>query len=253
MMNNNNLNQNMNPELEKKLKLYRLSVEEYERMKSLLKREPLPVEWPLFSALWSEHCSYKSSKIHLRKFSFRNEMTPDLDGENAGVVDLGYDEKIAFKMESHNHPSFIEPVQGAATGVGGILRDIFTMGARPIMSADYLCFGERSADRMEYLMNGVVHGISMYGNCVGVPTVTGQTNVHPKYNKNILVNAMSVGYFGPGQKMALSKAAGPGNYVVYVGAKTGRDGVHGASMASALETSIANPVFSIISSGEEAG
>ena len=121
-------------QLEQKLKTYRLSVEEYEKIKSLLKREPNPVEWPLFSALWSEHCSYKSSKNHLKKFSYRNERTPLLDGENAGVVDLGFGEKIAFKMESHNHPSFIEPVQGAATGVGGILRDIFTMGARPIAS-----------------------------------------------------------------------------------------------------------------------
>lgn len=220
-------------QLEQKLKTYRLSFEEYEKIKSLLKREPNPVEWPLFSALWSEHCSYKSSKNHLKKFSYRNERTPLLDGENAGVVDLGFGEKIAFKMESHNHPSFIEPVQGAATGVGGILRDIFTMGARPIMSANYLCFGDVNASRMKELMRGVVHGISMYGNCVGVPTVTGQTNFHPKYNKNILVNALSVGYFGPEMKMALSGASGPGNLVVYVGAKTGRDGVHGASMASA--------------------
>ncbi|MBC7465360.1 MAG: phosphoribosylformylglycinamidine synthase subunit PurL [Bdellovibrio sp.] len=220
-------------DLEKKLKTYRLSVEEYEKIKSLLGREPAPIEWPLYSALWSEHCSYKSSKIHLRKFSYRNERTPLMDGENAGVVDLGFDEKIAFKMESHNHPSFIEPVQGAATGVGGILRDIFTMGARPIMSANYLCFGDVDAPRMKDLMKGVVHGISSYGNCVGVPTVNGQTNFHPRYNKNILVNALNVGYFGPGMKMALSNASGPGNYVVYVGAKTGRDGVHGASMASA--------------------
>ncbi len=223
----------MNIELEKKLKTYRLSPDEYEKIKTLLKREPQGVEWPLFSALWSEHCSYKSSKNHLKKFSFRNANTPLMDGENAGVVDLGYGEKIAFKMESHNHPSFIEPVQGAATGVGGILRDIFTMGARPILSANYLCFGEPNAERMSYLMKGVVKGISSYGNCVGVPTVTGQTNFHPKYNKNILVNALSVGYFAPGQKMALSNAAGIGNLIVYVGAKTGRDGVHGASMASA--------------------
>lgn len=219
-------------DLTAKLKTYRLSEEEYNLMKSLLGREPLPVEWPLFSALWSEHCSYKSSKVHLRKFSYRNERTPDMDGENAGVVDLGYGEKIAFKMESHNHPSFIEPVQGSATGVGGILRDIFTMGARPIMSANYLCFGEVTAPRMKYLMNGVAKGISSYGNCVGVPTVTGQTNIHSRYNKNILVNALNVGYFGPDQKMALSKAKGEKNLVVYVGAKTGRDGVHGASMAS---------------------
>ncbi len=220
-------------QLEQKLKTYRLNSDEYELMKSLLKREPNEVEWPLFSALWSEHCSYKSSKIHLRKFSFRNSNTPEMDGENAGVVDLGFGEKIAFKMESHNHPSFIEPVQGAATGVGGILRDIFTMGARPIMSANYLCFGEVSEARMPYLMKGVVKGISSYGNCVGVPTVTGQTNFHPRFNKNILVNALNVGYFGPGQKMALSGAAGVKNLVVYVGAQTGRDGVHGASMASA--------------------
>jgi phosphoribosylformylglycinamidine synthase subunit PurL len=219
-------------EFQQKLKTYRLSEDEYDLMKSLLGREPKPVEWPLFSALWSEHCSYKSSKIHLRKFSYRNASTPDMDGENAGVVDLGFGEQIAFKMESHNHPSFIEPVQGSATGVGGILRDIFTMGARPIMSANYLCFGTVDAPRMKYLMNGVVDGISGYGNCVGVPTMTGQTNFHPRYNKNILVNALNVGYFGPGQKMALSKAQGEGNLVVYVGAKTGRDGVHGASMAS---------------------
>ncbi len=217
----------------KKLKTYRISEDEYQKITTLLGREPQGLEWALFSALWSEHCSYKSSKTHLRKFSFRNEKTPDMDGENAGVVDLGYGEKIAFKMESHNHPSFIEPVQGAATGVGGILRDIFTMGARPIMTANYLCFGELEAPRMKELMRGVVKGISMYGNCVGVPTITGQTNIHAKYNKNILVNALNVGYFGPDYKMALSKAAGPGNYVVYVGAKTGRDGVHGASMASA--------------------
>lgn len=220
-------------QMDKKLKLYRLSAEEYEMAKSSLGRELKDIEWPLFSALWSEHCSYKSSKNHLRKFSFRNEMTPDMDGENAGIVDLGYGEKIAFKMESHNHPSFIEPVQGAATGVGGILRDIFTMGARPIALANYLCFGEKSAPRMNQLMAGVVQGISMYGNCVGVPTVTGQTNFNKQYNQNILVNAMAVGYFTNEMPMALSKAQGVGNFVVYVGAKTGRDGVHGASMASA--------------------
>ncbi|MFZ3229199.1 MAG: phosphoribosylformylglycinamidine synthase subunit PurL [Pseudobdellovibrio sp.] len=223
----------MNSELEKKLKTYRLSFAEYEKIKSLLAVEPSVIQWALFSALWSEHCSYKSSKNHLKKFSYRNERTPFLDGENAGIVDLGFGEKIAFKMESHNHPSFIEPVQGAATGVGGILRDIFTMGARPILSANYLCFGDVDAFRMKDLMRGVVKGISSYGNCVGVPMVTGQTNFHSKYNKNILVNALNVGYFGPEMKIALSGAAGVGNYVVYVGAKTGRDGVHGASMASA--------------------
>lgn len=223
----------MNQDLEQKLKTYRLSVDEYQKMKGMLAHEPSIIEWSLFSALWSEHCSYKSSKNHLKKFSYRNVNTPLLEGENAGIVDLGFGEKIAFKMESHNHPSFIEPVQGSATGVGGILRDIFTMGARPIMTANYLCFGDVDADRMNFLMKGVVKGISSYGNCVGVPTVTGQTNFHKKYNKNILVNALSIGYFAPEQKMALSNASGPGNLVVYVGAKTGRDGVHGASMASA--------------------
>jgi phosphoribosylformylglycinamidine synthase II len=215
-----------------KLKVYRISEFEYEKIEQLLGRSPNAIEWALFSALWSEHCSYKSSKIHLSKFSFRNSNTPLFEGENAGILDLGMGEKIAFKMESHNHPSFIEPIQGAATGVGGILRDIFTMGARPIMSANFLCFGDIEAPRMKYLLNGVVKGISLYGNCVGVPMLTGQTVFLPDYNQNILVNALSVGYFNSEMKMALSKAHGPGNLVVYVGAKTGRDGVHGASMAS---------------------
>lgn len=216
----------------KKAKHYRINAEEYHKICGLLGHAPQGVEWALFSALWSEHCSYKSSKVHLRKFSYRNSKCLDSEGENAGVVDLGRGEKIAFKMESHNHPSFIEPYQGAATGVGGILRDIFTMGARPIALADYLCFGEPKADRMTTLVKGVVSGISGYGNCVGVPTVTGQTEFHSRYNKNILVNAMAVGLFRPGDPIALSKAKGPGNWVVYVGAKTGKDGVHGASMAS---------------------
>lgn len=220
-------------EFQKKLKHYRLTEDEYRLAKSFIGRDLNPIEWPLFSALWSEHCSYKSSKIHLRKFSYRNSATPEMDGENAGIVDLGFDEKIAFKMESHNHPSYIEPFQGAATGVGGILRDIFTMGARPIANANYLCFGDSESPFMTSLKDGVVKGISSYGNCVGVPTVTGQTNFHARYEKNILVNAMSVGYFGPNQPIALSKAAGVGNDVVYVGAKTGKDGVHGAAMASA--------------------
>lgn len=218
--------------IEEKLNLYRLTNDEYQSAKKILGRELADIEWPLFSALWSEHCSYKSSKNQLKKFSFRNSMTPDMDGENAGIIDLGYGEKIAFKMESHNHPSFIEPVQGAATGVGGILRDIFTMGARPIALANYLCFGEKNAPRMNELMSGVVHGISMYGNCVGVPMLTGQTNFNKKYNQNILVNAMAVGYYSSEMPLALSKAKGIGNHVVYVGAKTGRDGIHGASMAS---------------------
>lgn len=219
--------------LESQLKKYRISNSEHEKMKTLLGREVAPLEWALFSALWSEHCSYKSSKIHLRKFSYRNKNTPDLDGENAGVVDLGQGEKIIFKMESHNHPSFIEPFQGAATGVGGILRDIFTMGARPIALANYLCFGELEAPRMKSIVKGVVSGISHYGNCVGVPTITGRTQFHKSYNKNVLVNALAVGLISKEHnKMALSEAQGVGNLVVYVGAKTGVDGVHGASMAS---------------------
>jgi phosphoribosylformylglycinamidine synthase II len=190
------------------------------------------VEWALFSALWSEHCSYKSSRVHLKGLFNQSPRVLQSFGENAGVVDLGEGERIAFKMESHNHPSFIEPYQGAATGVGGILRDIFTMGARPIALADYLCFGRPEATRMEKLVDGVVRGIGGYGNCVGVPTITGQTEFDESYDKNILVNAMAVGLFRPGEKVFLSKASGVGNLVVYAGAKTGRDGVHGASMAS---------------------
>ncbi|HPI41856.1 MAG TPA: AIR synthase related protein, partial [Pseudobdellovibrionaceae bacterium] len=219
-------------ELEKKLKHYRISPSEYERIQTLLKREPRGVEWAIFSALWSEHCSYKSSKVHLRKFAYPHPRVKSIEGENAGIIDLGQGEMVAFKMESHNHPSFIEPFQGAATGVGGILRDIFTMGARPIMLADYLCFGEPTAPRMKQLMKGVVHGISGYGNCVGVPTCTGFTESHERYNENILVNAMAVGLIQEGMNIAFSAAQGVGNWVVYVGAKTGKDGVHGASMAS---------------------
>lgn len=219
-------------ELKAKFKTYRLNESEYGRICELLGREPRGVEWALFSALWSEHCSYKSSKVHLKKLFNKSSRVVESFGENAGVVDLGEGERVAFKIESHNHPSFIEPYQGAATGVGGILRDIFTMGARPVALADYLCFGEPSAPRMTQLVDGVVRGIGGYGNCVGVPTITGQTEFHDSYNNNILVNAMAVGLFRPGEKIFLSKASGAGNWVVYVGAKTGRDGVHGASMAS---------------------
>lgn len=218
--------------IQTKLKKYRLNQKEYDIICGLLKREPEGVEWALFSALWSEHCSYKSSKVHLRKFFNKNHRVLVSEGENSGVIDLGEGEKISFKMESHNHPSFIEPYQGAATGVGGILRDIFTMGARPVMTANYLCFGDKDAPRMKSLVEGVVGGISGYGNCVGVPAVTGFTEFHPSYNKNILVNAFALGVLYPGEELALSKAHGVGNLVVYVGAKTGRDGIHGASMAS---------------------
>lgn len=216
----------------KKLKKYRLSEVEYAMIEKTLKRPPQDIEWALFSALWSEHCSYKSSKNHLKKFSYRNSQVLESEGENAGIIDLGQGERIAFKMESHNHPSFIEPFQGAATGVGGILRDIFTMGARPIALADYLCFGQQQAPRMKSIVKGVVSGISSYGNCVGVPTVTGQTEFLEGYNQNILVNAMAVGLFDNSMKIAKSQVQGVGNLVVYVGAKTGKDGIHGASMAS---------------------
>lgn len=222
----------MGMELQEKLSLYRINESEYQRITELLGREPQGVEWAVFSALWSEHCSYKSSKVHLKKLFSQSPRVLQSFGENAGIVDLGEGEKVAFKMESHNHPSFIEPYQGAATGVGGILRDIFTMGARPIALANYLCFGEPSADRMPELVDGVVRGIGGYGNCVGVPTISGQTNFHESYNGNILVNAMAVGLFTEGDPICLSQAQGVGNAVVYVGAKTGRDGVHGASMAS---------------------
>ncbi len=219
-------------ELERKLKHYRLSRGEYDLIEKRLGRPPQGVEWALFSALWSEHCSYKSSKVHLKKLFNKSSRVMKSMGENAGVIDLGQGERVAFKMESHNHPSFIEPYQGAATGVGGILRDIFTMGARPIALADYLCFGERQAPRMTSLIDGVVRGIGGYGNCVGVPTITGQTEFHKSYNKNILVNALAVGLFSPGEPVQTAQASGVGNLVVYVGAKTGKDGVHGASMAS---------------------
>lgn len=219
-------------ELDAKLKTYRLNKKEYERIQSLLGRNPKGVEWALFSALWSEHCSYKSSKIHLKNLFNRSSRVLQSFGENAGVIDLGEGERVAFKMESHNHPSFIEPYQGAATGVGGILRDVFTMGARPVALGNYLCFGDPKASRMQTLVDGVVRGIGGYGNSVGVPNITGQTEFHSTYNNNILVNAFALGLFRPGEKVFLSKAKGIGNFVVYVGAKTGRDGVHGASMAS---------------------
>jgi phosphoribosylformylglycinamidine synthase subunit PurL len=219
-------------ELQEKLKKYRLSASEFERIQKLLGRDPQGVEFALFSALWSEHCSYKSSRVHLKKFAQKSKRVLQSMGENAGVIDLGQGEKVAFKMESHNHPSFIEPYQGAATGVGGILRDIFTMGARPIALANYLCFGDPKAPRMSSIVEGVVAGISGYGNCVGVPTITGQTEFHSSYNNNVLVNALAVGLFTKEDPVVTSQASGVGNLVVYVGAKTGRDGVHGASMAS---------------------
>lgn len=219
-------------DLNLKLKKYRIKPEEYDLICKLLNRPPVGVEWALFSSLWSEHCSYKSSKNYLKLFKSNDPRILTEEGENAGVFDLGHGERIAFKMESHNHPSFIEPFHGAATGVGGILRDIFTMGARPIALANYLCFGRPEAPRMKSILKGVAKGISYYGNCVGVPTVTGATHSESEYNSNVLVNAFALGLFEKNQKMISAKARGIGNLVVYVGAKTGSDGVHGASMAS---------------------
>ena len=209
-----------------------LSREEYERLKAALGREPTLVEIGVIGALWSEHCSYKSSKKWLRRLPSQAPWVICGPGENAGVVDIGDGQAAVFKMESHNHPSFIEPYQGAATGVGGILRDVFTMGARPIANMNALRFGDPAHPRTRHLVAGVVAGIGGYGNCVGVPTVGGECGFDPGYNENILVNAMTVG-LADAARIFYSAAAGIGNAVVYVGSKTGRDGIHGATMASA--------------------
>jgi phosphoribosylformylglycinamidine synthase II len=210
---------------------HNLSEDEYSRIVRILGREPNLVELGIFSAMWSEHCSYKSSRVHLKKFPTSGPHVLQGPGENAGIVDIGGGLAVAFKMESHNHPSFIEPYQGAATGVGGILRDIFTMGARPIASLNSLRFGALDAPRMRHLVDGVVRGIAGYGNCMGIPTVGGETTFHPGYNGNILVNVMNVGIVRK-DRIFLGRAEGAGNPVVYVGSKTGRDGIHGATMAS---------------------
>lgn len=209
-----------------------LSPEEYDRVLKALGREPNLTELGIFSVMWSEHCSYKSSRIHLKKLPTTGPQVICGPGENAGVVDIGDGQAAIFKMESHNHPSYIEPYQGAATGVGGILRDVFTMGARPIANMNALRFGRPDHPKMKHLIAGVVHGIGGYGNCVGVPTVGGEVNFHPAYDGNILVNAMTVG-IADTDKIFYSAASGVGNPIVYVGSKTGRDGIHGATMASA--------------------
>jgi phosphoribosylformylglycinamidine synthase len=209
-----------------------LSDDEYGRIKRLLNREPSFVELGIFSVMWSEHCSYKSTRIHLRKLPTKAPWVLQGPGENAGVIDIGDGDACIFKMESHNHPSFIEPYQGAATGVGGIMRDVFTMGARPVAMMNALRFGEPSHPKTRHLVSGVVSGIGGYGNCMGVPTVGGEVNFHKSYNGNILVNAMCVG-LARKDKIFLSAAKGAGNPVVYIGSKTGRDGIHGATMASA--------------------
>ncbi len=208
-----------------------LSEDEYRLCREILGRTPNYTELGIFSAMWSEHCSYKSSRVHLRRFPTKGERVVHGPGENAGVVDIGEGRVAVFKMESHNHPSFIEPFQGAATGVGGILRDVFTMGARPIAALNSLRFGAPGHERTRYLVGGVVSGIGFYGNAFGVPMVGGEVGFHPCYNGNILVNAFALGV-AKRERIFLGQAAGKGNSVVYVGSRTGRDGIHGATMAS---------------------
>src|SRR5258706_1195193 len=209
-----------------------ITPDEYQRIEQILGRAPNYTELGIFSVMWSEHCSYKSSRVHLRNFPTTGPRVVLGPGENAGVIDIGDGWVAAFKMESHNHPSFIEPYQGAATGVGGILRDIFTMGARPIACLDSLRFGELDAPRMKYLVDGVVRGISGYGNCIGTPTTGGETSFPRSYNGNILVNVLALGVTTR-DRIFTGTASGVGNPVIYVGSKTGRDGIHGATMASA--------------------
>jgi phosphoribosylformylglycinamidine synthase II len=209
-----------------------LTAEEYDRIIRCLSREPTFTELGLFSALWSEHCAYKHSRVFLKQLPTTGPHVLQGPGENAGIVDLGGNLALTFKIESHNHPSFIEPFQGAATGVGGILRDIFTMGARPIAILDSLRFGDPEDPRTRRLIAGVVGGISWYGNCFGVPNLGGEVKFAPEYSGNPLVNAMAVGLVAK-DKIFRARAEGPGNPVFYVGAKTGRDGIHGATMASA--------------------
>ena len=209
-----------------------LKPDEYERIVKLIGREPSFTELGIFSAMWNEHCSYKSSKIHLRTLPTKAPWVIQGPGENAGVIDIGDGLAVVFKMESHNHPSYIEPYQGAATGVGGILRDVFTMGARPIACLNALSFGDPKNPRTRSLVSGVVAGIGGYGNSFGVPTVGGEVRFDRRYDGNILVNAMAVG-LAEKDKLFYSAASGVGMPIVYLGSKTGRDGIHGASMASA--------------------
>ena len=209
-----------------------LKSDEYKKICDLLKRTPNITELGIFSAMWNEHCSYKSSRLHLKKLPTKGKKVIQGPGENAGVIDIEDGDAIVFKIESHNHPSFIEPYQGAATGVGGIMRDVFTMGARPIANLNSIHFGSPQQKKTKNLLRGVVHGIGGYGNCMGVPTVAGQTCFDSSYNGNILVNAMTLGLVKK-NKIFYSKAAGLDKPVIYVGSKTGRDGIHGASMASA--------------------
>src|SRR6266852_3799480 len=217
--------------------------EEYARIQQILSRDPNITELGIFSVMWSEHCSYKSSKVHLKRLPTRGKLVVQGPGENAGVVDIGDGLVAAFKIESHNHPSYVEPFQGATTGVGGILRDIFTMGARPIAVLDSLRFGEITASKHtreedaaknRCILDGVIRGIGSYGNCFGVPTVGGEVGFEPYYSQNPLVNALALG-IAKKEEIFLAKAKGTGNPVIYVGAKTGRDGIHGASLLASAE------------------
>src|ERR1700682_3507715 len=209
-----------------------LKPEEYQRIIELIGRAPSFTELGIFSAMWDEHCSYKSSKIHLRTLPTQGPCVIQGPGENAGVIDVGDGLAVVFKMESHNHPSYIEPYQGAATGVGGILRDVFTMGARPIACLNALSFGDPRHPKTRHLVSGVVAGVGGYGNSFGVPTVGGQVRFHTRYDGNCLVNAMAVG-LAETDKIFYAAASGVGMPIVYLGSKTGRDGIHGATMASA--------------------
>ncbi|TGV29132.1 phosphoribosylformylglycinamidine synthase subunit PurL, partial [Mesorhizobium sp. M00.F.Ca.ET.186.01.1.1] len=215
-------------------KLYReigLTDEEYQRVVTIMGRQPNWTETGLYSVMWSEHCSYKNSKPVLRKFPTKGPRVLQGPGEGAGIVDIGDNQAVVFKIESHNHPSAIEPYQGAATGVGGIIRDVFSMGARPIALLNSLRFGELTTPRVKYLFEHVVAGIAGYGNCIGIPTVGGEVNFDPTYEGNPLVNAMCVGLIDH-EKIQKGVASGIGNPVIYVGASTGRDGIHGATFAS---------------------
>ena len=214
------------------IKEHGISLIEYKKIVNLISREPNLLELGLFSAMWNEHCSYKSSRKYLKTLPTKNKKVIQGPGENAGIVDIEDNDALVFKIESHNHPSFIEPYQGAATGVGGILRDVFTMGARPIATLNSIHFGSSDHPKTKNLLNGVVSGIGGYGNCIGIPTVGGEVKFNRTYNENILVNAMAVGLVKK-DKIFYSKAQGVNKAVIYVGSKTGRDGIHGASMASA--------------------
>jgi len=219
---------NISPEL---IQQHGLSAEEYQQILTHLGREPNLTELGVFSVMWSEHCSYKSSRVHLKRFPTEGPQVVQGPGENAGAIDIGDGLAAVFKMESHNHPSFIEPFQGAATGVGGILRDIFTMGARPIALLNSLRFGELDSAHNRHILKGVVSGISWYGNCIGVPTIGGEITFNDIYSKNPLVNVFCLGIVKK-DRLLRGLAKGEGNQVLYIGAKTGRDGIHGATMAS---------------------